>query len=239
MADLIFPGKAQNRAGNILAFVGKDHGAQFLRQGQHSRQQPLCPAVDYDSVFGRSLYVNCIPVPVELSGQSRGIPKQHFTIRTLGTETDHYLIRHNGTIFRQRFVSSQIYLSRHFPERQFPQIFQIGGFEKVIKGGRYPFRRINLALPQAFLQVLGREVYIDDLIRLGQDTIGQALPDLYPDSFFHHVVETLQVLDIHGCNNMDTSRQQVLNVFITLRIFAARHIGMGQFIDHGHLRLTA
>ena len=70
MADPVFPGKVENRVGNVLPLICENHRSQFLRQGQRTGQQTLRMAVDNRGFFGRGLHINSIPISVELPGQS-------------------------------------------------------------------------------------------------------------------------------------------------------------------------
>ncbi len=46
------------------------------------------------------------------------------------------------------------------------------------------------------------------------------------------------MLDVHGRDDVDPRRQDVLNVLVPLRVQAAGDIGMGQLVDERDLRLA-
>ena len=52
------------------------------------------------------------------------------------------------------------------------------------------------------------------------------------------VVEAFQVLDVDGGDHRDPGVEQLLDVLPPLLVFAARRVGVGEFVDQDHLRVA-
>ena len=91
---------------------------------------------------------------------------------------------------------------------------------------------------QPLPEVLGRQIDVDDLVGLGQDGIRQPFPDLDAHGALDDVVEALEMLDVHGRDDVDPRGEDVLNVLVSLRVPAAGDVGVGQLVDERDLRLA-
>ncbi len=123
-------------------------------------------------------------------------------------------------------------------QRELPQGREIAGREEMLQGALGLMGQVDLALPQALQEVVGRDVDDLDVVGLIEDRVRHRLA--HPDArdLGHHVVEALDVLDVQGRVDVDAGRQHLLDVLVALRVAAARGVGMGEFVDEGDLRVT-
>ena len=117
-------------------------------------------------------------------------------------------------------------------------MLEIGVGEEIFQRGLHALRGINLSLAQPLLQVFGGEVDVDDLIGLGQHRIGNSLAHFHADELFDGVVEAFEMLNVEGGDDVNAGGEDVLNILVSLGVFAAGDVGVGQFIDDGHLRVA-
>ncbi len=111
--------------------------------------------------------------------------------------------------------------------------------KKLVSAPGDALARIHLPRAQPILQVLGRQIDVHDLIGQAEDVVRDALLDLDPGAAFHDVIETFEMLNVQGGDDVDAGLQQFLHVLITLAVAAARGVGVGQFVHQGHLRPTS
>jgi hypothetical protein len=75
-------------------------------------------------------------------------------------------------------------------------VLQIGVGEKILQRLLHALRRIDFPILEALLQVLGRQVDVDDLIGLGQHRIRQPLAHGHADELLDRVVQAFQMLNM-------------------------------------------
>src|SRR5690349_19990163 len=93
--------------------------------------------------------------------------------------------------------------------------------EEILQRRVYPLHRVDLALAQSLLQILGSEIDIYHLIRLGQHRVGNALANLYTDEVLDRVVEALQMLNVQRRDDVNAGGEDVLNILVPLCVSAA------------------
>ncbi len=95
---------------------------------------------------------------------------------------------------------------------------------------------VDLALAQPLDEIIGRDV--DELDRVGAVEHGIRDGLAHPDAgdLRDHVVEALDVLDVHGGVDVDAVGEDFLDVEIALGVPAPRRIGVGELIDQHDLR---
>ncbi len=120
--------------------------------------------------------------------------------------------------------------------RQFTQRGEVGLREERIDRRPRLFRHVDLALAQALQQLARRQVDEDDLVGLLQHPVRHRLADLHAGDVADLVVEALQVLDVDRCVDVDSRRQQLLDVLPALGVAAAGNVAVGQFVDQGQRR---
>ena len=89
---------------------------------------------------------------------------------------------------------------------------------------------VDLALPEALQEVVGRQVDQLDLVGLLEDRIGDRLAHDHPGDLGHDVVEALQMLDVQRGVDVDAGLEQLLDVLPALGVTAAGGIGVGQLV---------
>src|SRR5262249_62210404 len=70
--------------------------------------------------------------------------------------------------------------------------------EEVLQRDLGALLRVDLAGPEPLLQLLGREVDQNDLVRLVEDAVWEGLPDSDIGELEDGVVQALEVLDVDG-----------------------------------------
>ena len=113
------------------------------------------------------------------------------------------------------------------------EIFQS---EKVLHGAAGLHGAIHLAGAQALKQFLRFKVDKFDLIGSIKDPVGHALAHRDAGDGCDDVVQTFQMLDIHGRVDADTRAQQLLDILIALDVAAAIGVCVGQLVDEDELR---
>ena len=88
------------------------------------------------------------------------------------------------------------------------------------------------------MQVFGGQVYIHDLISLRHDFVGHAFLHAHASRLLDKIVKRLEVLDIDRCDHVDTSAQEILDVFISLAIRTVGRVGMSELINKSYGRLS-
>jgi hypothetical protein len=125
-------------------------------------------------------------------------------------------------------------------QRQFPQRGQVVGAEELGQGQRDPFLRVDVAVQHAPAELLGRGVDQLDLVGLAHHPVRDAFTDPRPGHVLHLVGDALQVLDIDGGDDVDPGGedlQHVLPAFLVLP--GSGHVGVGELVDQGDLRVPA
>jgi hypothetical protein len=107
-----------------------------------------------------------------------------------------------------------------------------------LSAGRDARLRIDLALPKALDQRLGREVHEDDLVGLGQLAVGHGLPDADAGELEHRVVEALQVLHVDRREDVDVGGQDLRDVLVALGVLDAGRVRVRELVDEDQLGHT-
>ena len=119
-------------------------------------------------------------------------------------------------------------------QRQFAQRGQVRLGKKMIERPARLSRDIDFALLQPLDQFVGQ--YVDDLdLGCFQYRIGNSLTHAHPREGRDDIVQTLDMLDIDGGENVDPRIQQLFDVLISLGMAAARRIAVGKFVDKDQL----
>ena len=111
-------------------------------------------------------------------------------------------------------------LRGQFPQGQLPQLLQVLFPEKVCQRRLDPIRGIDFSFLQTLAEVLGGQIDIHDLIRLGKDGIGDPLMHLDPRGTLDDIVEALEVLDVQGADHVDPLGQDILYILVSLFVAA-------------------
>ncbi len=120
------------------------------------------------------------------------------------------------------------------PQRQFAQRRQVPLAEEIIQCRLDAVGRIDVAMPHALAQGIGRDIDQLHLVGLVQDPVGQRLAHAHTGDTRHQVVQALQVLDIERGDHVDACIQDLLDILVALDMPGAWNVGVGQFIDQHH-----
>ena len=120
-------------------------------------------------------------------------------------------------------------------QSQLPQSGEIGfGKEMAQRAGRF-LGDIDLAVLETLDQFIRRQV---DDFQLGsfKHAIRHGLAHPHMGERGHDIVETFDMLDVDGREDVDAGFQQFLDILIALGVAAPRRIAVRQFIDQNELR---
>ena len=119
---------------------------------------------------------------------------------------------------------------------QFAQRGQVGRREEVLQRPFRLLRHVDLAVLQPLDEIVRRKV--DQLDRVGtiEHGVGQRLPDPHVGDLRHHIVEAFDVLDVDRRVDVDALAQDLFDVEISLRMTAARRVGVRELVDEHDLR---
>nr|BFE73563.1 hypothetical protein GCM10020092_068640 [Actinoplanes digitatis] len=121
------------------------------------------------------------------------------------------------------------------PEQgQLAQGGEVAGAEVVAERGVDLLRPVDVAVRHPPAQRLRGHVDQLDLLGGADHRVGHGLALLDAGDLRDHVVERLQVLHVDRRQNGGTGVEQFLHVLPALGVAAARHVGVGQFVHHGH-----
>ena len=95
---------------------------------------------------------------------------------------------------------------------------------------------VNLAFPEPLDQLLGRQVDDLDVVGLVEHQVRHRLAHADARDLRHDIVQALDMLDVERGVDVDANGEQFLHVEITLRMPAARRVGMGEFVHQRDLR---
>ena len=90
---------------------------------------------------------------------------------------------------------------------------------------------VDLAVLEPLEEFVRGKVYQLDLVRLLEDGVGHRLAHLDAGDLGDHVVEALQVLDVHRGVDVDARVQQLEHVLPPLWVSRAGRVGMGEFVN--------
>ena len=119
---------------------------------------------------------------------------------------------------------------------QLAQRRQVLGLEEALAGARRHVLDIDLALGEAFQQLLGRQIDEDEVVGFLEHAVGHRLAHLHARDPLHDVAEAFEVLDVERGPHVDACREQLLDVLPALQMAAARNVGMGELIDEQQAR---
>ena len=108
--------------------------------------------------------------------------------------------------------------------------------EEVVERSLDGAARVDLAAAQPLDERLGTEVDEDDLVGALEHRVGHGLAHARAGQLRHPVVEALEVLDVDGRVDLDSRREQVVDVLVALGMLEARDVRVGQLVDEAQLR---
>ena len=118
---------------------------------------------------------------------------------------------------------------------QLPQRGEVARLEVVGQRRVDPLRGVHVAVGHPAAQRLGGDVDQLDLLGVAHHLVGHGLLLAHPGDPLDHVVERLEVLDVHRGEHVDPGLEQVLDVLPALGVPRARGVGVGELVDQHHL----
>ena len=224
--DGVFLGEGPDGAGDVGAAPLEGYAAELMGQFEILAQDVLGRRVDAGEVFRRSLNVKGVPGRVESVGDSRSFAKERRGVRAQARDADHDPVggRDRGLV---RLGPSRPAIDQvgDLGERELAEPGQVHRREEVFKRYADPILGEDLAGLQPLDEVFDRDVDVDNLIGIGEDAVGEPLLDLDAGGVFDLVVQTLEMLNVDVCDDVDARQEQVLDVLVPLGVLAAGNIG--------------
>lgn len=115
---------------------------------------------------------------------------------------------------------------------------QISGTKEVRQCALRAFDGINIAAFHAVLQRFGSQVGEDDLVDTFHDPVRNRLAHDNAGDARHQRRDTLDVLNVHGRDDVDICIEYLDDVLIPLAMLAPIDIRMGEFVDQDDPRLS-
>ena len=125
LAHAIFLDEPEDGIGDILPFIGENHGPQFLGQGQGLRKVALGLGINDRGFLGRRLDIDRIPVAVEFSGEAGAVAQQFFAVGAVRAQADQDLVRRRSAFVPLFFTPPQIDLGSELTKSHLPEFFQV------------------------------------------------------------------------------------------------------------------
>ena len=94
---------------------------------------------------------------------------------------------------------------------------------------------VYVAVRQPSPKRLGAHVDELDLVCGPHHVVRHSLALLHAGDRLDHVVERLQVLDVHSGDDVDAGCEQLVDVLPPLRVPGSRHVGVCELVDDRHL----
>jgi hypothetical protein len=228
-------GEVQQRGGDVVADHGVEAGAHPLSQRPAAGQRGRMGT-------GQTVaaqYVRHQQLRADSGGDPAGSPHQRLTFRAAGD-------RHHqpfpdlpdvgdvvlAAVTAQRHVD----LVGQPQQGELAQRGQVRGTEIVGQRGVDLFRAVDVAMRHPAAQRLWGDVDQLDLLGAAHYLIGHGLALRDPGDLLDHVLQRLQVLDIHRGQHRDPGGEQFLDVLPPLGVAGAGGVGVRQLVNHRHRR---
>ena len=166
-------------------------------------------------------------------------PDQRFSLRATGQRQNDPLPSLPGLadpVFVPVPVKLVVDLVGQPEQGQLTQRGEVADPEVVAQCGLDLVRLIDVAVRHPAPQGLGSHVGQFDLVGLPDHLVGHGLPLGDASDLVHHVVERLQVLDVHRGEHGDPCLEQILDVLPALGVARPGHVAVGQLVNEGDLR---
>ena len=116
-------------------------------------------------------------------------------------------------------------------QREFAQRDQIAFAEEIRDRVRGLLGHVHLARLEALDQIVRRQVDEFHFVRFVEHAVGHRFRDPDVRDLPNDVVEALEVLHVDGGVDVDTGRQQFLDVLPAFRMARARRVAVREFVD--------
>ena len=221
------------RAGHVVADELVVAAAERFHEAALGAERPW--AVAAQPVLGGDVHGQQLA-----AGRARGDPRaaaqQGLAFRAAGEGDDHALAGLPGAVDAVlRAVAAQraVHLVCQPQQRQFTQGGEVAEAEVVRQGGVDPLGRIHLARREAVAQGLRGEIHDLHLVGPADHRIRHGLLLHDPGDLLDHGIERLDVLHVHGRDDVDARVQQLLHVLPALRVAGSWRVGVRHLVDEG------
>ena len=238
--DIASPGKGDHLVSDTgIGMQRRRLGAERLGQLQRVAGEAPCP-------FGQRLVLRRDhrrhdPRNVGALGHAFAGAHQRLGERALVDADEDALLRRprplDGALPHQR-QHLRIDPARRGAQRQFAQRREIGLGEEIVERPADRAGPVDLALAQPADQLLGRQVDELDLVGAGNDLVGDGLLHAHAADPRHRIVERFDVLDVERGHHVDAGVQHFDDILPALEMPRPWHIGVGELVDQGELRLA-
>ena len=134
---------------------------------------------------------------------------------------------------------SRLHVLGHLAQRKLPQHGELVRAEEVLQRDLGPLLGVDLAGPETLLQLLRRQVDEHDLVGIVEDLVGEGLPHSDLGQLEDRVVETLEMLDVDGGDDVDAGFEHLLDVLPALLVAHPFRVRVGELVDERELRRAA
>ncbi len=117
------------------------------------------------------------------------------------------------------------------PQRELAKGDEVALAKEALDGAAGLVGDVDLALLEAFEQLVGRQVDQTDLGSLVQHAIGDGLADDDARDLSDDVVQAVDVLDVERRVDVDSRVEELLHVLPSLRVSRARSVGVRELVD--------
>ncbi len=256
-AQQIPPARAQRLAGHNLGHVAAegvlDHRLRhrIAAQPDRLRAQPFGQAQGlrharlfcFRKVAGpRRFHVGGDPFRVQPAGQPAGRAHQSLAQRA-GADADQQTLAGrpgagNGV---RLHVGAHLLVHpiRRPAQRHLAQGGQVAWAKELAQRPLRLGRHINLTRLQPGQQLIDRQVNQLDFVRFVKHPVGHRLLHRHARDLRDHVVEALQMLDIHRRVDVDAAIQQFQDILVAPAMARAGRVSVRQFVYQGDLRPAA
>ena len=235
----MLPGIGQHR----LHLIGRRQGGSLRPQlaGQLQGLQDATPLGLRQPVQARGFHIDRMPGAAQPGCQPRR-GAHHLVTAILGAQTEQQGVLGMPDAVDVGVAAVLAHLTIHplggAAQRQLPQRHQVALAEEVFDGPLRLTGQVDLALLQTLTQIVRGQIDQHHLVGTIKHPIRHCLAHPDAGDAADDVVETLQVLDVDGGEDVDPRLQQLLHILPALGVTGAGHIGVGQLVHQHHRRVT-
>ena len=231
-AEIVATGVFGQAGRRVRTGQGSGFRAQLL--GKVEGEEGRFPFLLREPAQLRRFHIDRVPARIELSGQAGGSTHHGFAVRRRANR------RQKGFAgFPHRPDRLAAAVDLHFivdplgrpPQGQLTQGDQIALAEKMMDGAGRLLWQVDLAFPQAFQELVGRQVDEHDFVGFVEQAIGQGFAHLDPGNAADDVVEAFEVLHVDGGPDVEAGGDQLFDVLPAFGVARKGHVRVGQLVD--------
>src|ERR1035441_8949714 len=224
LGDAVGAGELGDAAGHILTFYDVRLDAQVAREAHVTLD-------GFADALGRG-YVNGQAIGAEVVGHALAAADEVGRGRAAGEADEDALIAPG----RQQALFD---LVGGVADGELAERGEVGFGEKVVERAARLLRGVDHAALDAIAQGLRREIDQHALVGFIHHPIRDGFADADSGNVPDLVVETFQVLHVHGGEDADSGVEQLVHILPALGVLAAGDVAVGELVDHRHGGLAA